>query len=346
MRKLTFWILLCLVAGLLIVPQVVFANTSPAMYAADLAAQINGWDIGLTATISGNTVTVTGSASGQNAERRLEINENVTLDWKADYSGEVNGKAVPPNWSAFPEVHFDSLLYFSGKGTANFCGGTISNSGKYAATISAYIPACKVSSTAKIEATGNDSSAIIAVGHVTVNGGLVQSTGDAFFGINYHCLVRAICVWGDIIIKGGSVITTGRGHDIIDPYDDWWCKQVVAVESCGDVTVEGGIVANLGNYDSPAINAYADWDDFTPLRGGHITVTGGIVLGYVPMRAFDDDIGYITVVTWAALAITKPAGSGLVVAYNLGESCPYALGSSTKAGFARKYSGFSIQDSE
>lgn len=64
MRKLTFWILLCMMVGLLIAPQAVFAGISPAMDAVDLAAQINGWDIGLIAAVSGNTVTVTGSASG------------------------------------------------------------------------------------------------------------------------------------------------------------------------------------------------------------------------------------------------------------------------------------------
>jgi hypothetical protein len=140
MRKFSLCFLLCLLVGLLIIPQAdLTASASQAANATDLVAEINGWGIGLSAALSGNTVTVTGSAAGQNVNRSLEIPENVTLDWKADYSGEVAS---------------ESMLYFSGKGTVDISGGKINNSGDKSSTIEIILPVFTVGG-GEVIASGN-----------------------------------------------------------------------------------------------------------------------------------------------------------------------------------------------
>ncbi|MCL2045002.1 MAG: hypothetical protein FWG88_01270, partial [Oscillospiraceae bacterium] len=65
--------------------------TASAANASELAGQINSFPHGgtgtLTATASGNTVTVTGNVTGVTERLDLRIDPDVTVIWKAEFTG-------------------------------------------------------------------------------------------------------------------------------------------------------------------------------------------------------------------------------------------------------------------
>ena len=97
-----------------------FAAFPPAVGAANaesLKATIEGFAHGgsgepLTATVSGNTVTVTGSVTGATNKLTLNIDAGTTVRWQADYHGTTS-------------VTASNLIYLEGPGTFDVAAGGV-----------------------------------------------------------------------------------------------------------------------------------------------------------------------------------------------------------------------------
>ena len=200
-RVLAFVIALCMALTLL--PTVVYADD-----ATTLAAQINGFAHGgtgtLTATASGNTVTVTGAVTGVVNQLPLDIDPGVTVIWKAEYASDadftddtdsvipalialVSGDGVfevadgadiaaASSIGAVSAIANDSLI----GGDIIISGGKVSATGDNSQTIANDAGDVKVSGAAQISVIGDDSQAIFSnTGEVEVSDAAkVSATGD------------------------------------------------------------------------------------------------------------------------------------------------------------------------
>ncbi|MCL2031319.1 MAG: S-layer homology domain-containing protein [Oscillospiraceae bacterium] len=210
----------------------------------DLADLINNFDHGgfgtLTAVADGNTVTVTGTvagvtksqSSGPNMAITLDINSDVTVIWKAEYSGLGSASLIRLTGSGAFEVAENARIVATQNSSAILIPW---NSSPHAVTV-------RVKDNAWVSgaASGIDSDSSLAT--IYVEGGTVLTLGSGASG--YNAINAASNT--NVIVSGGLVETRGNGHGI---------------ETSGEVTVNGGIVRARGGL------AIAAWDTVT-VSGG------------------------------------------------------------------------------
>ena len=232
----------------------------------DIVPAIHGWNGGgtgsLSASVSGKTVTVTGTVA--RAEERLEINipEDVTVVWLADYSGNTS--------------RLNSLTLIRAYGTGTFVvpeGGSLKD-------------------------IADGGCAIASWGHVVVSGGIIVSSG---FAVNANLSVTitggtvtaagiaVYSAYGDVIISGGTIISQSNYRTVF-AYDDITMtggtvqagKSGTALHSeGGDVTVAGGMILA----SEVLINGY-----HVTLGGDAELTDGGAILAVAGATIIDGNV--------------------------------------------------------
>ncbi|MCL2153218.1 MAG: S-layer homology domain-containing protein [Oscillospiraceae bacterium] len=201
-----------LMAALLVSLFAAFPLSASAESAVELAGQINSFAHGGTGTLdagaAGDVVVVTGTVSGATENLTLQIDEGVTVVWKAEYSGFADGGAN------------QSLIFLYGYGQFEVApGGGIKNTGGVHA-IYASVPIVLSGGMVENEGIG---SAIYSSRPVTVSGGGVAASPQD----GYSALVAS-----DLILNNGGVSSSGAG---------------ATVSSGGNIEIRDGLVENWGS---------------------------------------------------------------------------------------------------
>jgi hypothetical protein len=207
----------------------VFAITSHAETAAQLVTRITNYNSSaggtgtLSASYSGSTVTVTGTKTGAISGLYLVIDQNVTVIWKADLTGNTG----PSGCSDFECV---ALINKAGRGLFEVQSG-----GKVAQTGAGYAIV-----------NGNDWSDDddpSNYGNITISGGTVSATtGKAVLGF-----------FGTVIVSGGTVsATTGVAVQ----------SSSLVLVTGGTVTVgTGGTKYSNHTYDFAGDGTIIEWNN-------------------------------------------------------------------------------------
>ena len=230
---------------------------------ADLANAINNYgdDGGLTAAISGNTITVTGSETSI-ASLELNIPENVKVLWKAEIAGNTN------RYNNGYIMDSPSLIELSGSGVFEMENGTINQTGSGNAISNASLSSVTInvfggtvtnastgyySSAIRIQSAGvvnvsqideNFPTSIKAIyladeAELNITGGKVENTSD-YVIYNYST--------GTVNILGGTVNAT-QGTAIYN-------ERAGTIDISGG-TVDGGYGA-INNYKNGIVNISGD----------------------------------------------------------------------------------------
>jgi len=189
-------ILALMLAIIILLPfAVIQMQTAQALDANDLAEYINTNIAGLIATVSGATVTVTGTAI-RNTTLYLDISTGVVLDWQGNLTGSVKG--------AF-------LLNISGSGIFIFTSGIINNTGTGGQILVEGVGAT-VNIVGSLSTTSNGISLNVSANDVTVNitGEIVNN------GSNSAINVSPGNTGVKINVIGGTVESTPGGYAIND----------------------------------------------------------------------------------------------------------------------------------
>ena len=215
-----------------------------------------GYD--LVATISDNTVTVTGTLYGvPDAESdflTLNINAGVTVIWQATLSGSLS------QYKGYSRGNAYSLINISG-GSGVFevqNGGNIENTGYGRAITNNSSCTVNISGGAvNVKGKDHDKNTTIynaSTGTVNVSGGTVSGCGkSAVFGVGSSTINNAST--GTINILGGTVSADGSSYTICNSKND----------NGGTINISGGTVSAK---DGTAI---------VNSSGGTVKIVGGIV---------------------------------------------------------------------
>jgi len=214
----------------------VFAITAQAATTAELKAEIDAY--GLTAVVSGNTVTVTGNKSDATSMLDLEIDGNVTVIWKAELSG---GNVI-------------TLVRNSGSGTLEMQSGGIQNTALGGAIFNYSTGTVKISG-GEVSAAMNGAVDNYSTGTVNISGGTVHSKG---FSTVYN--------YGALNISGGTVLATEKkaraiyndggtvnisGEAIVQATGD---EGYAVINDDGTVNINGGTMLATGDRSIVVLN--------------------------------------------------------------------------------------------
>jgi len=283
MKKVTrrvFAILLVAVLVFGIAPLSASANT-----AAQLAAQLNAIS-GISASDSGDIVTVTGTNTSVSTPLALNLNPEVTINWQATYTGTVSPASA-------------SMMTISGSGTFNVeSDGTIMNIGTgNTLNITGSGTTLSVGSGGSIMSERSGSTVLLNGNNITVNvgdgGSIISMDGNANAALQIGG--GAAILGTKVNVDGGSVISVGAGFAINDGAGTALVNNDTeikinsgavtaggnsAVHSTGirsTVVVSGGVVSNAaGNNLNPTIDMQGDMTGGTP--GNNITISGSALV--------------------------------------------------------------------
>ena len=259
--------------------------TASAATAAELATQIGA--AGLTATASGNTVTVDGNVSDRNTTLKLDISAGVTIVWRATFRGTANPvldlwgsgtvRVEAGGWiqntssgNSFTALRAnDSIeLIIAGGTVQSRLGSAIEGAGQnttvtvlsgtvFNEATHNFFPV--INMTAPMPVPGSVSSYFT---NVTVSGGEVFAIpGDATTVYGY-----VIQTYGNVLVSGGKVYTTGVNGR---------CINLVGIHSL--MLVTGGEVSATGRNGVAISTATTANVDVTNTR---VVITGGFVASY------------------------------------------------------------------
>jgi len=218
--------------------------------AADLASQINSFNHmgagSLTASATGNTVIVGGNVSGVKQYLKLNIDSNVTVEWKAGYTAN--------------SLNDDSygMINLSGGGAFVNTKGVIINEGSAqairAADAAVYVKGGIVS------AQGKDATAIQSVGAKSI-----VSVSDGSVTANDGRAIRTDGENAAVSVSGGSVYCTNAGGSAI------WI-----MGNFSTVNISGGAVKTIRNkalyIEGKGVKVW--------ISGGDVSSIDGTVYGY------------------------------------------------------------------
>ena len=237
----------------------------------------------LSASVSGNTVTVTGDVTGAMNTLSLNIDASVTVLWKAAYVGSYNyGNVIEVEGSGTFEVAGGSIMQIASDGSAISAG----TNGSTGTTI-------KVSSgTVMCSADGWEDNAIKNYannGKIIVSGGTVQATGDNNFAINGSNYVA-------ITISGGMILA----------------KSTAVYNFNGWVTISGGVIFAYGTDVDNVLYNTVGGVSFTP-TGNSITVAWNKAAGTTTYTAGTSTNIYKFPATATAVWAMQGSESGISV---------------------------------
>ncbi|MCL2059268.1 MAG: S-layer homology domain-containing protein [Oscillospiraceae bacterium] len=326
-----------------------FAATPPlvasARTASELEESINNFDHGgdgnLTATASGDTVTVTGVVTGVTKMLELIIDPGVTVVWKADYSGPGS-------------IH---LIYLSGTGIFEVAeGGALTTSGITNAIGTTGVQSNVVVSGGVLKA---ENTVISANGSIVMSGGIVESTKN---GSALNCggtitvsggeVIGTITSTGVITINDGTVINYGTGVAIYNYtggslvtingglVESQVSGQTISADS---VTITGGTVKSSGETSAiivtrnlvvsgGTVSAVADHTIRQSGVNANYDINGGFIFAYGTDAVNTDVInmrGYAAVRNYGDNSQTAVGGAAVACAWNeAAERRTYTAGTS------------------
>ena len=248
----------------------------------------------VTASNSGDTVTVTGSRTGVTEQLELDIQSGKKVIWKADYSGTTASGLVLLFGSGVFEVGNGGSVKNNGNGIAIFTSGanaTVTiNGGAVSAASECAIGAMGANSTVMINSgtvsspVGDPTVAVIAaVGDnatVEMNGGTVNCTAEGI-------ALGAQGPGSSVKMTGGTVnATAGAG--------------IGAIGVGSSVTMSGGTVTTTTGV---GIGAYGDNSE-VKISGGDVSAATGIGIGAIGINsAITIGGGKVSAVNQAAIAV-------------------------------------------
>ena len=303
MKKIIFTtILFCAV---FFTPQMMRADS-----AAQLGKQIGAAGTGFASSVSGNTVTVTGSHTGVTAKLSLNIDAGVTVKWGATISSTANittlisllgsgtfevagGAIAATNCNAISAENSDVTIIVS-SGTVScstkpflaiytngisskvtISGGMVSTTTSTAVKNEGANSLVTVSGTGQVQATGNGGIAIYTMGNVHVIGGIVSATtGNAIYsGTGSTILVDGgmVFAYGNQIIGVNNVIYPSCLLGNSGGVVAWY-------QAAGHTTYTKGSSDDL--IKSPA-SASVTWDKQGSMSG--IYFSNGSFAGFMPV---------------------------------------------------------------
>lgn len=281
-----------------------------------LADQINSYNphgsgaSDLNATVAGNTVTVTGGAYNVTVPLALNIDADVTVEWRADFDSYSSGTLLTATGLGTLDIKSGYLSVSSGivissTGILNISGGDIYSSAG-SATISS-TGTVNVSGGA-VSSEGEDARTINCTGTINVSSGTVSSTGEGAWTI--YCSnpsnVEAVVVSGDgavtasgtqaraihvdnsgtVLLKDSGVISTTDAASGVaincDNENNSLVMQGGTIETVADgaaaISTKGAVEINGGsistNGDSASAIATSSTQSGVTITNGIITVTG------------------------------------------------------------------------
>ena len=231
---------------------------------ATLANMINNFDPGnggpaigqLSAAVSGNTVTITGTVTGATTTLGLSLDSGVTVRWEASYSGEISALT-------------DELIILSGLGTFEVPeGGSI---------IAGSMTAIRVAKATTVNVSGGivsseQSIAIHAYDNITVNvgGGIVSS--EQSIAIYSKNAVTVNVSGGAVTSKDSDTINLGHGSFVNVKGGIISSEHSFAIYSQYAITVNvsGGAVSAEGFADAISLGL----SSVVNVSGGTVSVSG------------------------------------------------------------------------
>ena len=200
----------------------------------------------LTAEASGNTVTITGTATSGGRVPSLNFDAGVTVIWRADYtSSEIN--AITIGGEGFFELPAGGSITNTGSGYAVVVG----NSAVMTVTVSG----------GEIRSEGGGINGGTKGAIINVSGGLVEARSNAISGQRANVHISGGLVTSS---EGSAVSNIGDGSSVTVSGGEARSVDSVAIGSV-DVTISGGLVEN------------ADMGYQTISASGSLTMTGGTV---------------------------------------------------------------------
>ena|GEM_PF-2716600 len=230
-----------------------WAKTAP-----EIAAQINTLAIpGFTASSSGNTVTIQGSASNRNSTLVLDIDDGVTINWEANYSGNtVAGPLLTLHGDAAGTGNFTFNVTGSAKIENTGSGRTIQADGLYAQNVKINVEGIVAANSGTNIYTNGQNAEVTVSGNGTVYN---YATTNAQVTINMTYGDKGepdtntkVTVLGNGSVK--SLSGTGNGY---------------AIQSYGNITISDDAQVFASGPGGRAINALSS--------NGVVTVNGGVV---------------------------------------------------------------------
>ncbi|MCL1914678.1 MAG: fibronectin type III domain-containing protein [Eubacteriaceae bacterium] len=173
----------------------------------------------LSASDSGNIVTVTGDVTGATNSLKLNIDSDVTVVWKAKYSGNMSDPVIEIMGGGKFEIAAGSSISNGGSGDAIYSSGTNAK-----INASGGIVSCAAVERSAIFAGGNNSE-------ITVSGGTLSASAQNGY---------AICTAGEntkIAVSGGMLRATGEGG-----------AAICTVGPATAIDINGGTVESTKNW--------------------------------------------------------------------------------------------------
>ena len=294
----------------------VFVALPTPAYAEDanaLIRSINTFDHGGTGSLTAvatkaKEVTVTGDVTNALNELNLDINSDVTVKWKAKYSGSLTTNLITLNGNGSFEIlpgadlsnggtETDSRVIFSqgesGKVIMN--GGTISNTG---GPIGIYASGQYATVTVNDGSIVCGDNAIFTNGNnsiVNINGGIVDGAG----GGNFRKAISSDGSQSTVNITGGTV-KSAQGTSLSSPMPDSTINIIggtlitssasYAVYIAGTLNISGNATIDAANTAiTAAISAIVNikggtvksnaayWSNAISIANGELNMTGGTV---------------------------------------------------------------------
>ena len=247
-HKIWGWLIAVVVAAAIwgLVPTIACADDAGA-----LESTIESYNSNLEAAVDGNTVTVTGTVTEASSTLALNIDEGVTVLWKASITASDSflGNLITLTGTGTLEVAEGGTvstasgiaIYVNGSGaTVTISGGTVSaeNNTIYGFIIGADDVTVEVSG-GTVHASGNNAINIMgANAAVTVNGGTVSATRNVITGGNNS----------SITVGGTGKVSTTTGYAINDGR-----SSTVTISGTGKVSSTTGYAINAAGSSTTVI---------------------------------------------------------------------------------------------
>ena len=320
----------------------VFAITSHADTAAQLAATITNY--GLTAVASGNTVTVTGTKTDATTGLTLDIDNGVSVVWKAELTGDIPLFEFSNGWGPIPLITLTGTGSFevqSGKveqigdgyAVSNEGAGTVTISGGNISTRNYYAVSNQSTGTVNISGgtvSSNYSSGYIILGSTTVSN---QSTGTVNISGGTVSATKVSAVsnqsTGKVTVSGTAKVTSA----IVNSNCSSNCGTIYNLT--GTVEITGGTVENTADYAN-AIAIYNSKRGTVNISGGTVSATtgtavynassgtvnisGGIVFAYA---------GYSDIITNASGIVNITSSDAIILGWYQSGKRQYTAGTNT-----------------
>jgi hypothetical protein len=244
-----------------------------------LAEEITGYNNGLTATATGNTVTITGTVNPGSANLILDTSSMVSIVWNAKYSGASAGSLITVTGGGEFSVGDGAQIVnsapggkaISSDGNITVSGGTVSADGENGTAIET-AGSVEIGG-GVITANGPNGKATNAGGNATLNGGAVSAAGVGG---------AAIIAGGESSFNSGIKIDGSAGvvKGSVTLRENFSIPSNVTLVVTGATLTNNGVLTNNGTIDNKNGGVITNSSIGTLTGGGTILNSGGTIDNY------------------------------------------------------------------